>query len=187
MIFSVMQLNTASGADVERPPVQWTDFAVPYDMRHQRKHNFIVRRLFTGFGEKIFQHWNLRQAWNSADRLGVLRLEHSAQQIDFSIFQSNLVLDLPLADLGLADPANTDVGSDRGNVECNLQADISIGIDARGDIDIHANIEILKLCVHKGADGRRRDSGRIGSSRGGHALANLQRSEEHTSELQSLR
>ena len=77
-----------------------------HDVRDQRKHNFVLAMLGIGLREQILQNWNVRQARNSAQRLGLLVFQNSAQQVDFAFLQADFMLDLALPDYGLVDAAD---------------------------------------------------------------------------------
>ena len=62
--------------------------------------------LLSDSNTKLLQNWNVRQARNSAQRLGLLVFQNSAQQVDFAFLQADFMLDLALPDYGLVDAAD---------------------------------------------------------------------------------
>ena len=106
----------------------------------------------------------------------LLIFHDAAQQVGLTVFQADFVLDLALTDDGLADAADVLLAGDGGNVHRDLQRDLAVGVDPRGDINVDADIEILELRVDQRVDAHAADSGLEGSGRDRDAVTDLERS-----------
>src|SRR6201987_648034 len=146
-----------------------------HDMWDQRKHDLVFPVLSVGLPKQIFQDRNLRQTRYSAQRLGLLIFQNAAQQVHLAFLQANLVLDLALPDDRLVDAPNIPGTGHGRNIQRHFQGDFSARVYVRGDVDVHAHIQVLKLSItekiyphatHAGLERARRDR---------HAIADLQR------------
>src|ERR1700741_4406714 len=54
-----------------------------------------------------------------------------------------------LADYSLLDPANCDLIRDRGYLNLQLQTDVAVWVNARSDLDVDTDIDVLELRVDK--------------------------------------
>ena len=69
------------------------------------------------------------------------------------------MLDLALSDDGLADTADVLLTGDSGNVHRHLERDLAVRVDARRDVDIDSDVEILELSVDQRIDADSADAG----------------------------
>ena len=69
------------------------------------------------------------------------------------------MLDLPLADDGLADTANVRLPGHRRNIHQDLQRDFAPGVHLGRDVDVYADIKILELCIHQRINAHTSDTG----------------------------
>ncbi len=109
-------------------------------MRNQRKDNLVFLVLDVALGKKVFQDRNLRQPGNAVQRPDILVFQYSAQNVHFSFFEANFMLDFPLADDGLADAADVRLPGHRGYVHRDFQRNFAGGVHFGCDVNIHANI-----------------------------------------------
>ena len=107
---------------------------------------------------------------------GLRILQHAAEHVDFAFFQSNFVLDLALPNDWLADAADVGCAGHGRNIHDDLQRHLAVGVDLGRDVDVHADIEILKLCIDQRVDADAADAGLEGTSRHRDAIADLERS-----------
>src|SRR5208282_2517750 len=97
---------------------------------------------------------------------------------DLAFLQPHVVFDLALADDGLVDSAQVDFAGDRGNIDHDLQTDFTVQVNARRNVNVHADVLILELGVHQRVDDTRGAGGAQAGleAAGGHgdAVADLQ-------------
>src|SRR4051812_11769907 len=86
------------------------------------------------------------------------------------------MLDLALSDDGLIDAADVHARSDRRNVEHDLHGDYTAGVHARRDVNVHADVDVLELCVDQGIDADATNAGLKRTRSDGDAVADLERS-----------
>src|SRR5581483_8213099 len=124
--------------------------------------------------EYVLQYWNLCQSRDAGKISGLRIFKHSAHQVGFALTQSHHVLDLSLTDDWLGDTANIGVASHGRDVHCGLQRNVAIRMNRGRYVDVHADIEILKLRVNQWVDTYTADAGleRTGCDR--NAFTNLQ-------------
>ena len=91
-----------------------------HDVRDQHKHNFVFTMLGIGLREQVLQDWNVRQTRNSAQRLGLLVFQNSAQQVDLAFLQADFMLDLALPDHRLVNAADIGVAGYSRYIQRNL-------------------------------------------------------------------
>src|SRR5580704_5027049 len=125
--------------------------------------------------KKIFQNWNLSQSRNSAQSLGLGIVQDPANQARFTIPQTDFVLNFLLSNDGLADAADARLVNYGGNLHADLQSHFAVGVHVRRDINIHADIQVLKLSVYQGVNTHATDSRLERPCRYRHALADLER------------
>ncbi len=89
---------------------------------YQDEYDFVLRVVGVGLRKKVFQDRDRGQPRNPGQSFRLLVFHDAAQQVDFTIFQADLMLDLALSDHGLADAANAYVRGHRRDVERHLQA-----------------------------------------------------------------
>ena len=121
-------------------------------MRNKREHDFIFTMLGGGLAEQMTQNRNLRKPWNPSQGFRRAVFQHSAQQIDLALLKANLVLNFSLANDGLTDAADVRLSGDVRNVHRDLQGHFAAGVNLGRDIDVHANIQVLELCVNQWID-----------------------------------
>src|SRR5580704_771890 len=148
----VMELDGLSRADIESALVHLVHISTANDMRHDSEDDFIFRMILRGLTKEILEDRNLRQSRNAGQRLGLLVFHDAAEQVGFAVFQADFMLDLALADDGLADAADVLLASDSGDVHRNLQRDFAVGVDARRDVDVDTDVKILELSVDQRVD-----------------------------------
>src|SRR6266446_561107 len=85
------------------------------------------------------------------------------------------MLDLALADDGLVDAADVDARSHRRNVERHLQSNFPSGMHAGSDVNVDADIKVLKLGIDERIDSHSTNAGLKRTRRYRHAIADLQR------------
>ncbi len=105
--------------------------------------------LCLGVRSEVAQEWNLRETRPAIQRFRVGPFEQSAQNIDFAIFQADVVLNFALADNRLLDPSDRRSASDRGNLHLHFQAHFMVGVHARRHVQVHADIDVRELRVYK--------------------------------------
>jgi hypothetical protein len=115
------------------------------------KHDFAIHHIGILLPKQILQDWDLGQSRNTGQSLHILLLQHPAKQTHLAILQPNFVLHFPLTDHRFGDPANRLIVDHRRYVEGNLESDISVGMDMWRDINIHPDIDVLKLSIDQSA------------------------------------
>src|ERR1700728_493802 len=148
----VMQLDGLSRTNIESALVHLVYISAANDVRHDGKDDFVLRVILRGLAEEIAENRNLRESGDAGQRLGLLIFHDAAEQVGFAVFQADFMLDLALADDGLADAADVLLASDSGNVHGNLQRDFAVGVDARRDVDVDTDVKILELSVDQRVD-----------------------------------
>src|SRR5258706_9229659 len=103
-------------------------------------------------GEQVPKQWDVRESRPAVQRFGVDALEEAAENTGFAFFQANVVLNFALADDRLLDTTDGGASGHGGDFYRNLQANLMVGMDARGDVCINADVDVLELCVHEGID-----------------------------------
>src|SRR5690348_1875532 len=101
------QPDRGRSPDVNRALVDLIHICAANDMRNDGKNDLILPVILAGLAKQVLQDRNLRQPRDAAQRPRLLVFQNSAQQVRLSIFQTDLVLDLALADDRLADAADT--------------------------------------------------------------------------------
>ena len=118
------------------------------------------------------------------DAVQILRsvaLDQAAQDAHFAVLQSNVVLDFVLADDRLLDSADVARAGNLRDVDGQLHADVAVRMHPRRDVDIHADVDVLKLRVDQGVDDARaaadaHSHARLkAAGRDRHALADFER------------
>ena len=104
--------------------------------------------LFIVLREEILQNRNLAEDRRTGMIVGDLIFQNAAQQVHLAIFEPDFMVDATAADDGLADAANGGGASLVGDIERQLQADFIVRMDVRGDVNVDADVEILKLGIH---------------------------------------
>src|SRR5206468_6975419 len=150
------------------------DLPCPNDVWNQGKDDFIFLVLYVALGEEVFQDRNLCQPGNAVERPDVLIFQNTAQDVDFSFFKPNFVLDLALADDRLADASDIRLPGYRGNIHRDLQRDFAGSMHLGRDVDIHTDIQILKLCVDQRINSHTADSRLERSRSHRHPVADLE-------------
>ena len=169
------QFDSGRSPDFKRLFVQVGHISRPDDVRNQGKDNFVFLVLDVALRKQIFQDGDLGQSWNTAQRSNVLIFQNSAEDIYFAFLEANFVFDLALANDRLADPADIRLPGHRGNIHRDFQSDFAAGVHLGGDIDIYADVEILKLRVYQGVNTDAADAGLERASSHRHAIADLER------------
>src|SRR5258705_3822976 len=103
-------------------------------------------------GEQVPKQWDVRESRPAVQRFGVDALEEAAENTGFAFFQANVVLNFALADDGLLDAADGSGSGDRRDFYGDLETDLVVGMDARGYVCVHADVDVLELRVHEGID-----------------------------------
>src|SRR4029077_5477445 len=93
-------------------------------------------------------------------------LDQSAKDIYFAVLEPNVMFDAALADNPLVDHANICGSSLRGDHHVDFQADFAVWVNARGDVYVHADVQVLKLRVHQRIDYSGARAGRTDSNSG---------------------
>src|SRR5579872_3496684 len=84
------------------------------------------------------------------------------------------MVDLALADDRLRNPADVGRAGFRGDVHRHLQCHVAVEVYRGLYIDVHADIEILKLCIYQRVDAYSADSRLERSGSDGNTRSNLQ-------------
>ena len=155
----MMQLDGLSRTDIKSALVHLVYIGTANDVGHDGEDDFVFRMILRGLAEEIAEDGNLRESGDAGERLGLLIFHDSAEQVGLAVFQADFMLDFALADDGLADAADVLLASDGGNVHRNLQRDFAVGVDARRDVDVDADVEILELRVDQRVDADAADAG----------------------------
>ena len=69
------------------------------------------------------------------------------------------MFDLALADHRLADAPNVRLPGHRGNIHRDFQRDFASGMHLGRNVNVYADIKILKLGIHQGIDAHAADAG----------------------------
>src|SRR5262249_14757363 len=136
--------SRSQGAQVGRSDARQAD-----DVRNQHNENLALLFLYVLAGEKVPQQGDPRETWPAGQRFFSSALNYPAENIDFTLLHRNIVVNHALADNGLLDPADVHAPSHRRDFHLHLQADFVARVDARGDVHVHAHIDVLELRVHK--------------------------------------
>ncbi len=140
------------------------------DMGYDSEHHLAGIVLLIVLPEQILEDRKLGQAGIAAHRLRFGVSQQASKQVDLAIFQAGLVLNVALADLGLAEAANVHRSGDRRDLQRHLQRHFVVGMNIGRDVDIYAYIEVLELSIHRAAKAA------LERSRGDrHAVADLER------------
>ena len=153
------QLDGRRGAYFQSPLIQVGHITRANDVRDQGKHNLVFLVLDVALGKEVFQNRNLRQPWDAVQRADVLVLQNSAQDIHFAFLQADFMFNLALADHRLADAANVRLPGHRGNIHQDLQRDFAAGMHLGRDVNVHADIGVLKLGIDERIDAHAADAG----------------------------
>src|SRR6266576_2595468 len=62
----------------------------------------------------------------------------------------------------------------RGDLERHLQGNVATGMNVRGDVNVHANIQIRELSIDQWADAPRSNTRREGARGNGYPVSNFQ-------------
>ena len=143
-------------------------------MRDQHKHDFVLAMFGIGLRKQILQQRDGSEAGNPAQRLCLLVLENSAQEVDLTVLEADFMLDLSLSDDWLIDAADVHARSHGRDVERHLQCDLPPGMHARSNVDIDADIQVLELSIDKRVDSHSTDAGLKRTRCYRHSVANLQ-------------
>ena len=143
------------------------------NVRNQREYNFVLRMFGFALRKKIFQDRNGRQAWNSAQRLRLRVFQHAAQQADFAVLQADFVFNLALSNHRLIDATDAHVRCHRRDVHRQLQTDFPPRMHPRRDVDVYADIEVLKLSIDQRVDTDSANARLERSCRHRHAVTDL--------------
>src|SRR5258706_7773180 len=100
-------------------------------MRNQHKDDFVFAMLGVGLRKQILQNGYGSEAGNTAQRPGLLVFEDAAQKVYFTIFQTDFMLDLALANNRLVDAADIYARSHRRDIERHLQRNLPARVNAR--------------------------------------------------------
>ena len=128
-------------------------------MGYEHEDSLGLRVLCGGLAKEIFQNRNLRQPRNSSQALALQILQHSAHQVGFTLAQADHVFDLLLTNDRLCDAADIGLTRHRRNVHGDFKRHIAVGVDVRRDVDIYANIVVLKLGINQGVDANPANAG----------------------------
>src|SRR5271166_6119165 len=165
--------NWGGGGGGDQPQVLIRNFLRPHDVRRDGEDDLVFLLLLVFLCEEVFQNGNLRQQGIATEGLCLSVVENSAHQVDFSVSQPRFEIDTALSDGRLIDAAYVLRSGDGRNLEGHFQGDFAIRMDVRRDVDVHPDINVLKLSVHQRPE-------TLGSSRGsertgcyGNAIANL--------------
>ena len=88
--------------------------------------------------------------------------------------QTCFLVNAALPDRGLADSADIYVTCMRGDLERHLQGNVATGMNVRGDVNVHANIQIRELSIDQWADAPRSNTRREGARGNGYPVSNFQ-------------
>src|SRR4029077_2008709 len=122
------------------------------DVRRQDNQDLVVLNLMGVVGEQIFRQRDFRKAGDAILVLRLRALDQAAQDAYFAFFQPHVVLNLPLADNRLIDASDVAGASDGRNFDGKLHAHLVVRMDPGSDVNVHADVNILKLSVHQGVD-----------------------------------
>ena len=84
------------------------------------------------------------------------------------------MLNFSLPDDWLADAADVRLSCHRGDIHGDLESDFSPSVDLGSDVNIDADVQVLKLRVHQRIDTDSADAGLERTRRNRDAITNLQ-------------
>src|SRR3984885_8077297 len=122
------------------------------DMRRQNDEGLILLNLVAVVREKISEQRKLGKTGDSVDDFRLRALDQPSQHAHFAILESYIVLDFFAADNGLVDSSDAVGARNLRDLDRQLHADIAIGMHAWRYLDIHADVNVLKLRIYQRID-----------------------------------
>src|SRR5437660_4737116 len=116
-------------------------------MRNQREDQLVFAVVLGLRREEVLQERNAAQNRQAAERFGQIMFHHAAEEVHFPFLQADLMLDLALSNDRLADATDVRLPRYRRNIKTDFQTDLAPRVNPGCDIDVDADVEILKLRV----------------------------------------
>src|SRR5215467_2601155 len=160
----------------DRPQVAARPVRHAHDTRNEHDQDVVFGAVRFVFGKQILHQGNLGKTWPSVYGFAVGLAKQAAQNAGLAFPQANVVLDLVLTDDRLLDAADGLEAGDLRDFQRDLEADFVVGVDARRDVDVHADVDVGELCVHERIDrrGPHADASLEAAGSDGHAAADIE-------------
>src|SRR5271166_810196 len=170
-----MQRYRIGRAYIDGAGIRGEDVLRAHDVWNHHEHQFVVLPLFVLSGEEITEERYRSEPRDAVDRLALRFLKDSAHDVGFAFTHADLMVNLSLTDDRLLNATDVHVGVDGGNVHRDFQRDLIGSMTVRRHINVHANVDVVELCINQRIDADAADAGleRSGSYR--HALPDLER------------
>src|SRR5208337_303286 len=170
-----MQRYRIGRAYIDGAGIRGEDVLRAHDVWNHHEHQFVVLPLFVLSGEEITEERYRSEPRDAVDRLALRFLKDSAHDVGFAFTHADLMVNLSLTDDRLLNATDVHVGVDGGNVHRNFQRDLIGSMNVRRHINVHANVDVVELCIDQRIDSDAADARLERSGGYRHPLPDLER------------
>ena len=135
-------------------------------MRNQQEDDLVVDLGGRDRAEEVLEERNLAQARPSADALVLFLVKQAAEQVDLALLEPDHLIDGALADDRLGHAADGGRAALGRNLDLQLERDVAVEVDGRLHVDVHADIDVLELGLHRADAAERRTADSVGERTG---------------------